>query len=474
MANKKITSRDVDFAQWYTDVVTAARLAAYSNVKGCVIFEPNGYAIWERIMHELDKKFKETGHQNVAMPMLIPENLMNKEGELINGFAPEVAWVTMGGQKELEERLCIRPTSETLFSDYYSDVVKSYRDLPMKLNQWCSVMRWEKETRPFLRSREFFWQEGHTVHATSEEAEKETKDMLNVYRKFFEDYLAVPVITGLKTEKEKFAGAEYTYTVEALMHNGVALQSGTSHYFGQKFAKAYDIKFLNKNNELEYVYQTSWGVSNRMIGALIMVHGDDNGLILPPKIAPKQVVIIPIGEDEKVTNTVNNIYDELNSAGISVYVDNTEKSPGFKFAEAEVNGIPVRIEVGKRDLETNTITVARRDTSQKSTISVGTDIVTYVNNLMNDIQSNLYNRALERQNELTFEAKDTNEVEKIMEEHPGFIKADWCGSLECEMKMKEIKGTKSRCILEHEKPLTGKCVVCGKEAKHLVVWGIQY
>lgn len=474
MANKKITSRDVDFAQWYTDVVTAARLAAYSNVKGCVIFEPNGYAIWERIMHELDKKFKETGHQNVAMPMLIPENLMNKEGELINGFAPEVAWVTMGGQKELEERLCIRPTSETLFSDYYSDVVKSYRDLPMKLNQWCSVMRWEKETRPFLRSREFFWQEGHTVHATSEEAEKETKDMLNVYRKFFEDYLAVPVITGLKTEKEKFAGAEYTYTVEALMHNGVALQSGTSHYFGQKFAKAYDIKFLNKNNEQEYVYQTSWGVSNRMIGALIMVHGDDNGLILPPNIAPKQVVIIPIGEDEKVTNIVTDIYNKLNNAGISVYVDNTEKSPGFKFAEAEVNGIPLRIEVGKRDLENDTITVARRDTSEKITIAVSTDIVTYVNNLMIDIQSNLYNRALARQNKLTFEAKDTNEVEKIMEEHPGFIKADWCGNLECEMKMKEIKGTKSRCILEHKKPLNGKCVVCGKEAKHLVVWGSQY
>ena len=474
MANKKITSRDIDFAQWYTDVVTAARLAAYSNVKGCVIFEPNGYAIWERIMHELDKKFKETGHQNVAMPMLIPENLMNKEGELINGFAPEVAWVTMGGQKELEERLCIRPTSETLFSDYYSDVVKSYRDLPMKLNQWCSVMRWEKETRPFLRSREFFWQEGHTVHATSEEAEKETKDMLNVYRKFFEDYLAVPVITGLKTEKEKFAGAEYTYTVEALMHNGVALQSGTSHYFGQKFAKAYDIKFLNKNNELEYVYQTSWGVSNRMIGALIMVHGDDNGLILPPKIAPKQVVIIPIGEDEKVTNTVNDIYDKLNNAGISVYVDNTEKSPGFKFAEAEVNGIPVRIEVGKRDLEDGVFTIARRDTNQKILVNVDLDLVAYVNDLMDVIQKNLYNRALERQNELTFEAKDTKEVEKIMEEHPGFIKADWCGSLECEMQMKEIKGTKSRCILEHEKPLNGKCVVCGKEAKHLVVWGIQY
>lgn len=474
MANKKITSRDIDFAQWYTDVVTSARLAAYSNVKGCVIFEPNGYAIWERIMHELDKKFKETGHQNVAMPMLIPENLMNKESELINGFAPEVAWVTMGGEKELEERLCIRPTSETLFSDYYSDVVKSYRDLPMKLNQWCSVMRWEKETRPFLRSREFFWQEGHTVHATSIEAEKETKDMLNVYRKFFEEYLAVPVITGLKTEKEKFAGAEYTYTVEALMHNGVALQSGTSHYFGQKFAKAYDIKFLNKDNELEYVYQTSWGVSNRMIGALIMVHGDDKGLILPPKIAPKQVVIIPIGEDESVNTVVDDIYEKLNKAGISVYVDNTDKSPGFKFAEAEVNGIPVRIEIGKRDLENNSITAARRDTSEKNIVSVDIDIVTYVNTLMNDIQKNLYNRALLRQKELTFEAKNTDEVEAIMEKHPGFIKADWCGSPECEMKMKEIKGTKSRCILENEKLLTGKCVVCGKDAKHLVVWGIQY
>lgn len=474
MANKKITSRDIDFAQWYTDVVTAARLAAYSNVKGCVIFEPNGYAIWEKIMQELDKKFKETGHQNVAMPLLIPESLMNKESELINGFAPEVAWVTMGGEKELEERLCIRPTSETLFSDYYSDVIKSYRDLPMKLNQWCSVMRWEKETRPFLRSREFFWQEGHTVHATKEEAEKETKDMLNIYRRFFEEYLAVPVVTGLKTEKEKFAGAEYTYTVEALMHNGVALQSGTSHYFGQKFAKAYDIKFLNKDNELEYAYQTSWGVSNRMIGALIMVHGDDKGLILPPKIAPKQVVIIPIGDDEIVNNTVNDIYNKLNSNGISVYIDDTEKSPGFKFAEAEVNGIPVRIEIGKRDLENNTVTIARRDTNEKETVYLNTDITDYVNSLMKEIQTNLYNRALKRQKELTFEARSLDEVNNIMDKHPGFIKADWCGNLECEMKMKEIKGTKSRCILENEKPLTGKCVVCGKEAKHLVVWGIQY
>ncbi|MEI3529792.1 MAG: proline--tRNA ligase [Bacilli bacterium] len=474
MKNKMITSRDVDFAKWYTDVVKAARLAAYSNVKGCVIFEPNGYAIWEKIKEELDKMFKQTGHQNVAMPMLIPENLMKKEGELINGFAPEVAWVTQGGQKELEERLCIRPTSETLFSDYYSGVVKSYRDLPLKYNQWCSVMRWEKETRPFLRSREFFWQEGHTVHATKEEAEAETKCMLNVYKEFFENYLAVPVIAGLKTEKEKFAGAEYTYTIEALMYNGIALQSGTSHYFGQKFSKAYDIKFLNKNNELEYCYQTSWGVSNRMIGALIMVHGDDNGLILPPKIAPTQVIIVPIGNDENIMVKCNEIYEKLISNNISVKIDNSDKSPGFKFAEAEVNGIPVRIEIGSRDLDNNSITIARRDTREKMLVSLDEDLTMYVKKLMEDIQSNLYNKALERMHSLTFEAKNINEVKTIINNHPGFIKADWCGDEACELKMKEINGIKSRCILEDEKMLTGKCVVCSKEAKHLVVWGIQY
>lgn len=469
-----ITSRDIDFAQWYTDVVTAARLASYSNVKGCVIFEPNGYAIWERIKEELDKMFKATGHQNVAMPLLIPENLMKKEGELITGFAPEVAWVTIGGQKTLEERLCIRPTSETLFSDYYSSVVKSYRDLPLKYNQWCSVMRWEKETRPFLRSREFFWQEGHTVHATKEEAEQETKDMLNIYKRFFEEYLAVPVIAGLKTEKEKFAGAEYTYTIEALMHNGVALQSGTSHYFGQKFSKAYDIKFLNANNELEYCYQTSWGVSNRMIGAIIMVHGDDNGLILPPRIAPIQVMIVPIGTDDAVMNQCEEIYQTLSNNNISAKIDRSNKSPGFKFAEAEVNGIPVRIEIGARDLENNHLTVARRDTREKVMLSLEEDIVSYVKNLMSEIQNNLYETARKRLEELTFEAHNTSEVENIIKNHPGFIKADWCGDQECELKMKEINGTKSRCILEHTPLIDGKCVVCGKEAKHLVVWGIQY
>ncbi len=474
MANKAITSRDVDFAKWYTDVVKAAHLADYSNVKGCTVFEPNGYAIWEKMQQTLDKMFKKTGHKNVYMPVLIPENLMKKEGELINGFAPEVAWVTIGGQKELEEKMCIRPTSETLFSDYYATKVKSYRDLPLKYNQWCNVMRWEKETRPFLRSREFLWQEGHTVHSTKEEAEKETNDMLNVYKTFFEKYLAIPVITGRKTEKEKFAGAEYTLTVEALMYNGVSLQSGTSHYFGQKFSKAYDIKFLNKNNELEYAYQTSWGVTTRMIGALIMVHSDDDGLVLPPNIAPTQVAIIPIGNDPKVDDLVNDAYNKLIDNDISAYVDNTDRSPGFKFAEAEVNGIPVRIEIGARDLEKGLITVARRDTKEKYQIPSDTNIVSYVEELMEKIQNDMYTKAKVRRDSQTYEAHTLEEVEEIMDNHPGFVKAMWCGDEDCELKMKEIHGTKSRCIMEDHEHIDDKCVVCGNDAKELVVWGIQY
>ena len=474
MKNKSITSRDVDFAAWYTDIVKAAKLASYSNVKGCVVIEPNGYAIWEQMQKTLDRMFKETGHQNICMPMLIPENLMRKEGELINGFAPEVAWVTMGGQKELEERMCIRPTSETLFSDYYSSVVKSHRDLPIKYNQWCNVLRWEKETRPFLRSREFLWQEGHTIHETQEEAEEETYNMLNVYKKFFEEYLAIPVVTGRKTEKEKFAGAEYTLTIEALMYNGVALQSGTSHYFGQKFSKAYDISFTDRNNEQSYVYQTSWGVSTRMIGGLIMVHSDDNGLILPPKIAPRQVVLVPIGKSEQVFELCDKYCKELLDEGITAYVDNSEKSPGFKFAEAEVNGIPVRIEIGERDLAENKITFARRDTREKMTENLDVNVVEYTKNLLNTIQENLYNNALKRREELTYECHKLEEVEEIMNTKPGFIKAMWCGDEECELKMKEIKGTKSRCILENHEHIDDKCIVCGKSAKHLVVWGIQY
>ncbi len=475
MANKKITSRDTDFAKWYNDVVANAKLSKYSNVKGCIILEPNGYAIWENIQKNLDKMFKESGHKNVAMPMFIPESLMKKEGELIEGFAPEAAWVTMGGSKQLEERMCVRPTSETLFSDYYSEVVNSYRDLPLKYNQWCSVVRWEKETRPFLRSREFWWQEGHTIHETAKEAEEETNNMLKTYETFFRDYLAIPVITGKKTEKEKFAGAEYTLSIEALMYNGVSLQSGTSHYFGQKFSKAYDIKFLNRNNEYEYAYQTSWGVSSRMIGALIMVHGDDDGLVLPPKIAPTQVQIVPIKVEDEILSVAKEYYEKLKSAGISVELDDdTQTSAGFKFAQSEVLGVPVRIEIGMRDLENGQITLSRRDTKEKIQVSKDCDIVHEIQALMDKIQDNLLKKATERRDSMTYTATTLDEFSKIMNSTPGFIKADWCGDPDCECKIKEIRGTKSRCILDNEKPLTGKCIVCGRPAKQLVLWGIQY
>ncbi len=475
MKNKAITSKTEDFAQWYTDVIKAAKLADYTSVKGCIAILPNGYAIWERMQSILDKKFKELGHVNVQMPLLIPENLLNKESELVEGFAPEVAWVTYGGSKELDERLCVRPTSETLFCDFYASHVKSHRDLPMLYNQWCNVLRWEKETRPFLRSREFLWQEGHTIHASEEEAINETKRMMDVYRWFHHEILAIPSITGIKTEREKFAGAEFTLTNEALMYNGVALQAGTSHYFGQKFSKAYDVKFTNKDNKEEYVYQTSWGTTTRMIGGLIMVHSDDFGLVLPPRIAPKQVVIIPIGDSQRVVNLAKEYSDKLNESNIFSYIDDSEKSPGFKFAEAEVNGIPVRIEIGERDLENNNIVIVRRDTREKISVSMDSlNIVSYINELLEVIQKDMYNRALKRRDELTFEAYSLEDFERIINEHPGFIKGFWCGSEECELRLKEINGIKSRCILENEKCLDNKCAVCGRDAKHLVVWGIQY
>ena len=476
MKNKAITPRNEDFAKWYDDIIKAARLATYSSVKGCVILEPNGYAIWENIQRVMDGMFKETGHQNVNMPVFIPESLLKKEAEHVEGFAPEVAWITHGGNNELEERLCFRPTSETLFSEYYANTVKSYRDLPKLYNQWVNVVRWEKETRPFLRSREFLWQEGHTIHETAKEAEEETLKMLMLYKKFFTDYLAIPAVVGQKTEKEKFAGAEYTYTVEALMYNGVSLQSGTSHYFGQKFSKPFNITFSNRNNELENPYQTSWGTTTRMIGALIMVHSDDNGLVLPPKIAPRQVVIIPIGSDEKVIAKAEEILSKLKQAGITAYTDYSEKSPGFKFAEAETNGIPVRIEVGPKDLEAGKLVVARRDTREKMDISLDTDIVTYVKDLMEKIQSNLLETATKRRDALTFTAKTMDDVKHIMETQPGFVKAMWCGDTECELKMKEIRGTKSRCIpfKEEQEHISDTCVCCGKPAKTMVIWGIQY
>lgn len=473
MKNEKITERSKDFAAWYTDVVAAAHLSRYSNVKGFIIFEPNGYAIWENIKKEMDAMFKEYGHQNVYLPVMIPENLLKKEGELVEGFAPEVAWVTEGGSNKLEERLAFRPTSESLFCDYYKNIVKTYRDLPKLYNQWCSVIRWEKETRPFLRSREFLWQEGHTVHATEKEAMEETDRMLNVYKRFFEEYLAIPVVTGRKTEKEKFAGAEYTLTVEAMMQNGVCLQSATSHYFGQKFSKAYDVKFVNKDNKFEYCYQTSWGASTRMIGAIIMAHGDDKGLVLPPRIAPYQVCIVPIKMNNELLSVCNKINNELRKNNVSSYIDASDKSAGFKFAEAEVNGIPVRIEVGPKDLENNKVTLVRRDTSEKEQVDVN-KVLESVQKLLIDIQDNLYNNALENMKNRTYEAKTLKDVEEIMNTHPGFVKAHWCGSLDCELKMKEIKGTKSRCIIETKDYEDEVCVVCGKKAKHKVVWGIQY
>ena len=474
MKNKAITSRDEDFAQWYTDVVKAAKLADYTSVKGCIAIEPNGYAIWEKIQSIMDKKFKELGHVNVQMPLLIPEHLFNQEKELIEGFAPELIWVTQAGEKKMEERFAIRSTSETLFCDYYKKHIRSYKDLPKLYNQWCNVFRYEKETRPFLRSREFLWQEGHTVHATAEEAEAETKQMMEVYRWFNHEILAIPSITGKKTEKEKFAGAEYTITNEDLMYNGVCLQDGTSHYFGQKFSKAYDVKFTNKENKDEYAYYTTWGKTTRAIAAIIMVHADDYGLVLPPRIAPKQVVIIPIGDSEEVDSLVNKYNQELNSNDITTYIDNSDKSPGFKFAEAEVNGIPIRIEVGKRDLENNQITIARRDTREKITVSKDVDIVKYIKELLDTIHNDMYKKAIERRDALTFEAHNMADMEKILNTQPGFIHAMWCGDSECENKIKEIKGCKSRCIVEDGERIDDKCVCCGKEAKEHVIWGIQY
>ena len=470
--NKAITSRDVDFAQWYTDIVRNAKLASYSNVKGFTVFEPNGYAIWENIQAVADKRFKELGHQNIMMPMLIPESLLNKEADHIEGFAPEVAWVTHGGNKKLEERLCVRPTSEVLFCDYYKDAIKSYRDLPKLYNQWCSVVRWEKETRPYLRTREFLWQEGHTMHATAEEAMKETDQMLEVYREIYEDYLAIPVVAGKKTESEKFAGADYTLTVEAMMYNGVALQSATSHYFGNGFAKAFDVKFVNKNNEEEYCYQTSWGLTTRSIGGLIMCHGDDNGLVLPPRIAPRKVAIITYSDD--LLEKAYEIRDMLNKGGIKAYVDDSEKSAGFKFAEAEVQGIPFRIEIGKRELENNKIVVARRDNFKKEEVSLDTDLVTYFKEQIDVMHNDMFNRAKKRMEEKTYVCHNMDEVKEVMENHPGFIKAMWCGDEACEEKIKEIRGTKSRCIPFEQEKVDTKCVCCGKEAKDMVIWGIQY
>jgi len=467
-----ITSMEVDFAQWYTDVVKKAELMGYSSVKGCMIFKPSGYAIWENIQHELDRRFKEVGVENVYLPMFIPESLLEKEKDHVNGFAPEVAWVTMGGLNQLQERLCIRPTSETLFCDFYKDEIHSYRDLPKIYNQWCSVVRWEKETRPFLRSREFLWQEGHTVHATAQEAEARTQQMLNLYADFCEEVLAMPVIRGRKTDKEKFAGAESTYTIEALMHDGKGLQSGTSHNFGDGFAKAFGIQFTDKDNTLKYAHQTSWGMSTRLIGGIIMVHGDDSGLVLPPRIAQIQVVIIPIMQKKEGVLEKAAVVKTMLS-DFRVKVDDSDKSPGWKFSEQEMRGIPIRIEMGPRDIEANQAIIVRRDTREKITVSFD-DLKDKVGEILETMQIEMLERAKAHRDAHTFVAVNYEEFKEIVATKPGFIKAMWCGDQACEDKIKQETTATSRCMPFEQEKLSDVCVCCGKPAKSMVYWGKAY
>lgn len=476
MADKKmveaITSMEEDFAQWYTDVVKKAELTDYTSVKGCMVIRPAGYAIWERLRNELDKRFKETGVQNVYLPMFIPESLLQKEKDHVEGFAPEVAWVTEGGQQPLTDRLCVRPTSETLFCDYYKNTVHSYRDLPQVCNQWCSVVRWEKETRPFLRSREFLWQEGHTAHATAEEAEARTVQMLNVYADFLEEFCAIPVIKGKKTEKEKFAGAEATYTVEALMHDGKALQSGTSHNFGDGFARAFGIQFTDQNNTLQYVHQTSWGVTTRLIGAIIMVHGDNSGLVLPPLVAPTQIMIIPIQQKKDgVLAKGAELKDMLSD--FRVKLDDTDKTPGWKFSEQEMRGIPLRIEVGPKDIEAGKCVVVRRDNGEKTDVTF-TELKEKVGEILAQMQKDMLERARQRRDSQTYTAKNYEEFKQIFAEKTGFVKAMWCGDRECEDKIKEDLAVTSRCMPNDQEKISDVCVCCGKPATKMVYWGKAY
>lgn len=470
---EEITSMDEDFARWYTDIVKKAELIEYTSIKGCCVFRPYSYAIWENIQHALDSEFKRLGHENVYLPMFIPESLLEKEKDHVEGFAPEVAWVTYGGNEKLSERMCVRPTSETLFCEHYKNIIHSHRDLPKLYNQWCSVVRWEKTTRPFLRSMEFLWQEGHTAHATEEEAQAETIRMLNVYADFCEKYLAIPVIKGRKTDKEKFAGAVATYTVESLMHDGKALQSGTSHNFGDGFAKAFGIQYSDKDNKLQYVHQTSWGVTTRLIGAIIMVHGDNSGLVLPPKIAPKQLVIVPVamhkeGVSEKASELCGSLKKQFRAD-----IDLSDKTPGWKFAEYEMKGVPIRLEIGPRDIENNSCVLVRRDSGEKITASLD-NIEETVSALLDDIQASLFNKALAHRESHTYTAADYDEFKATVESKPGFIKAMWCGDVECENKIKEDTGATARCMPFEQETISDKCVCCGKPAKKLVYWGRAY
>ena len=471
---EQITDMEVDFAQWFTDVCTKAELVDYSGVKGLFILRPYGYAIWENIQSYLDGKFKATGHENVSMPLLIPESLLQKEKDHVEGFAPECAWVTMGGSEELQERLCVRPTSETLFCDHWSHVVHSWRDLPCLYNQWCSVLRWEKTTRPFLRGREFLWQEGHTIHATAEEAEAETKQMLEIYADCCENYLAMPVIRGCKTDKEKFAGAEDTYTIECMMHDRKALQSGTSHYFGDGFTRAFGITFSDKQNQLSYPHQTSWGMSTRIIGGIIMTHGDNNGLVLPPRVAPIQVIVLPIAMHKPgVTEKAQEIVDRLKSAGLRVKADFSDNSPGWKFAEYEMKGVPLRIEIGPKDIENGQCVAVRRDNGEKIFVRLD-ELEQAVPQLLDAVHAGMFEKAKKNLDEHTYSAKTVEEAKSILDENGGFIKTMWCGDEACENAMKELVGVSSRCVPFEQEHIGDVCPVCGKPAKKMVVWGVAY
>lgn len=468
-----ITSMDEDFAKWYTDIVKKAELVDYSSVKGCMIIRPYGYAIWENIQKNLDERLKATGHENVYMPMFIPESLLNKEKDHVEGFAPEVAWVTHGGSEELAERLCVRPTSETLFCEHFAKIVQSHNDLPKLYNQWCSVVRWEKTTRPFLRSTEFLWQEGHTIHATAEESEKETISILNMYADFCENVLAMPVVKGKKTDKEKFAGAKATYTIESLMHDGKALQSGTSHNFGDGFAKAFGIRYNDKNGQLQYVHETSWGVTTRLIGAIIMVHGDDSGLVLPPRIAPTQVMIIPVAQHkEGVLEKAEELRERISKVA-RVKLDSSDKMPGWKFSECEMKGIPVRVEIGPKDIENNQAVIVRRDNREKIVVSLD-ELEAKITETLDMVQNALLEKARNHRDEKTYSAVTLEDFIEIADNKPGFIKAMWCGDEACENKLKEVAGVSSRCMPFEQEELSDKCVCCGKEAKTMVYWGKAY
>lgn len=469
-----ITSMDEDFAKWYTDIVKKAELIEYTSVKGCMVIRPYGYAIWENMQKILDSMFKKLGHENVCMPMFIPESLLQKEKDHVEGFAPEVAWVTHGGNEKLEERLCVRPTSETLFCEHYANIIHSYRDLPKLYNQWVSVVRWEKTTRPFLRSREFLWQEGHTIHATADEAIAETEQMLNVYAEFCEKSLSMPVIKGKKTESDKFAGAVSTYAIEALMHDGKALQAGTSHYFGDGFAKAFNIQYTDKENKLSYPHQTSWGVTTRLIGAIIMTHGDNNGLVLPPAVAPVQVVIVPVAQHkEGVLEKSREIKEQL-SDEFRVKLDESENSAGWKFAEYEMKGVPVRIEIGPKDIENGVCVVVTRHNGEKSTVPLD-NLHEIITQKLNEVHDGLYKQALENRENRTYSCTSLDEIKDVLAKNgDGFVKAMWCGDEACEDKVKEETGVGSRCIPFKQEHLSDTCVCCGKPAKHMVYWGIAY